>query len=96
MEKEIVICAALLMPDGNIIRGHRHHDCVRTASMIPRYRDLGHRMDDEGFVTSRNRFVNRKDGYKLQIEAGIKSVLEGTENENGAYLHSELYSEDLY
>ena len=91
-EREIVICAAVCAPDGYVVRGHRHSDAIRTISEIPRYK--GHRpySGDQGFVTSRNRFVGRVEACVLQKAAGIKSVLEGAE----AYLHGELYSEDLY
>lgn len=80
------------MSDGYIVRGHRHADAMRTASQIPRYRNERPYSGDQGFVTSLNRFVGRVDACKLQKAAGIKSVLEGVE----AYLHGELYSEDLY
>lgn len=48
-------------------------------------------MAEQGFITSENRFVDRKEGCKLQRAAGIKSV-----DKNHPYLHDELYSEDLY
>jgi hypothetical protein len=95
MDQEIVICAAVLMHDGYVVRGHRHNDCFRTIDGIPRYKDDkegGLWGRKQGFVTSRNRFVDRVEGCKIQKAAGIKSVLEGVE----AYLHGELYSEDLY
>lgn len=92
MAKEICICAAILMSDGYIIRGHRHSDCIKKMLDIPRYKDESWNSKYQGFVTSKNRFVNRIDGAKLQKEAGIKSKMpEGQE-----YLHGELYSEDFY
>ena len=92
-DKEIVICAAIRMSDDYIVRGHRHSDCILTASKIPRYKDESHRFGkDQGFVTSSNRYVDRIEGAKIQKMAGIKSRMpEGQE-----YLHGELYSEDLY
>lgn len=89
---EIVICAAVRAPDGYIIRGHRHADAIRTMSEIPRYKNDRPYSGNQGFVTSKNRFVDRVEACKIQKAAGIKSVLEGVE----AYLHGELYSEDLY
>ncbi len=91
--KEIIICAAIRMSDGYIVRGHRHCDAILTASKIPRYKEESHRFgDDQGFVTSFNRYVNRIEAAKIQKEAGIKSKMpEGQE-----YLHGECYSEDLY
>lgn len=91
--KEIVICAAIRMKDGYVIRGHRHCDAILTASKIPRYKEASHAFgNNQGFVTSKNRYVDRLEGARLQKEAGIKSKMpEGLE-----YLHGELYSEDLY
>jgi len=90
---EIVICAAIRMKDGYIIRGHRHCDCMRTAEQTPRYKKEGWAFsENQGFVTSLNRYVNRIEGARIQKAAGIKSKMpEGQE-----YLHGELYSEDLY
>lgn len=34
---EQLICSAILMPDGYVVRGHRHNDCFRTIDGIPRY-----------------------------------------------------------
>lgn len=91
--KEMCICAALLMPDGYIIRGHRHSDCFKTAREMGRYnmmdfRNIGSK--GQGFVTSRNRFVTREVGRKLQDAAGIPSA-----NPEG-YMPGTLFSEDLY
>ena len=91
-EPEICICAAVQLPDGYIVRGHRHTDCFRTIGGIPRY---SHLHDGEylsqGFVTSSNRFVGRKEAASLQIAAGIES-----KDLEHPYLHGECYSEDLY
>lgn len=96
MQPEIVICSAVRGKDGFIVRGHRHHNALYALHEIPGHEEDHCPPEDQGFITSHNRFVNRKEGYELQIAAGIKSVLEGTEHSNGAYLHGELYSEDLY
>lgn len=92
--KEKVICAAVRMPDGYIVIGHRHNFALRTAREIPRYANIEKWPcgDDQGFVTSTGRYVTRKEGYEIQKAAGIKSVLP----EKEAYLNGELYSEDLY
>ncbi len=92
-DKEIVICAAIKMDDGYIIRGHRHSDSLHTAAGIPRYKGNSHAWgENQGFVTSKGRYVDRIEGAQLQKAAGIKSKMpEGQE-----YLHGQLYSEDLY
>lgn len=85
MEKEIVICAAIRWGK-RVIRGHRHHDCYRSAIE----RGMSDRKSEEGFITSKNRFVTREEGLILQKAADIKSV-----NRTG-YDESRLFSEDLY
>lgn len=91
MTKEICICAAIKTPTGFIIRGHRHCDAIRTASEIKALTKIEIQRAEQGFVTSENRFVDRKEGCLLQIEAGIESV-----DKSHPYFHGELYSEDLY
>lgn len=88
--KEIVICAAVGMSDGYVVRGHRHNDAIRTAHGIPRYKDERPHGDDQGFVTSENRYVTRKVGFEVQHAAKILSV------DSMGYKGEELYSEDLY
>jgi len=88
-EKEICICAAVITEDGIIVQGHRHCDCIHTIRRMrkkPKSDSLS-----QGFITSKNRYVNRIQGYKLQVKAGIKSI-----DKKHPYLNGELYSEDLY
>lgn len=87
--KEIVICAAIKTKDGTIIRGHRHADCVYTA-MRMRFDKTDLSYADQGFITSKNRYVTREEGRKIQDAAGIPSASpEG-------YMPGTLFSEDLY
>ncbi len=88
---EVCLCAAVQMPDGYIVRGHRHADALQTAGNIPRYKDVRLPLGAQGFLTSRGRFVGRVEGCSLQRLAGIDSIDSGQE-----YLNGELYSEDLY
>lgn len=88
-DQEIVICAAIKTGNHITIRGHRHADCIRTASQMSYVSQENLRNRIEGFITSRNRFVDRVEGLKIQKEAGIKS------KSPGGYVR-ELYSEDLY
>ncbi len=90
--RETVICSAIKY-ENKVVRGHRHSDCVQTAHRMGI--TAGHTGKDEGFITSKNRFVDRHEGYKIQRDADIPSFLERT-NSHEAYLHEELYSEDLY
>ena len=86
--KEICICAAVLSEDGQIIRGHRHGDCFHT--IIRMGLKVDKKMEAQGFITSKNRFVSREEGRKLQDAAGIKSA------DPEGYHGNTLFSEDLY
>jgi len=85
--REVCICAAVRLQDGRIIRGHRHDDCILTAIKLKVVDYVT--QDSQGFVTSRNRFVGRKEGAALQRLAGIKSAMTGLDI-------GILFSEDLY
>lgn len=86
-DKEIVICAAVVAADGRIFRGHRHNNCLDLMYQLKVKQRPDH--EAQGFITSRNRYVDRKEGLRIQKTAGIPS------NEPGGYTN-ELYSEDLY
>lgn len=71
---------------GVVIAGHRHPHCIHTfvaltgkRSVIP---ECGE--NEQGFLTSENRFVDREEGAKIHIANG------------GVCNFKELYSEDLY
>jgi hypothetical protein len=57
--KEFTETPGARMSDGYVVRGHRHDDAIRTASRIPIYENE-HVGREKGFVTSLNRFVDRK------------------------------------
>ena len=84
---ETCICAAVRTPSGLVIRGNRHYDALRTLA------ETGHvncREAEQGFITSRARFVSRREGRALQIAAGIPSA------RKTGYHATLLFSEDLY
>lgn len=87
---EICICAAVKSTDGEIIRCHRHayglHVIIADHMKLP-----ARGRDAQGFITSRNRFVDRVEGRALQIAAGVESAYPG-----GWVSSTELFSEDLY
>lgn len=88
LRAEICICAAIQLPSGRIIRGHRHHHCFAAADAMASVDQI--RAAEQGFVTSRNRFVGRVEGRKLQEAAGIPSAAVG------GYRLDLLFTEDLY
>lgn len=86
--RQVVICAAVKTEDEEIIRGHRHSDCIQTIIRIGKKPSL--QAEAQGFITSWGHFVTREEGRKLQDAAGIPS-----EDPNG-YHGTTLFSEDLY
>lgn len=98
MEKEIVICAAIRAFDGYIFRGHRHFHALHAMMMCPKYKEYyeTHKEkphgEDQGFVTSLNRYVDRDEGLRIQLAAGIPSAAV----QFGDDYRGELFSEDLY
>ncbi len=89
VQLEVCICAAMLMDDGYIIRGHRHVACLMTAGNMGYGRQVL-RSEQQGFVTSRNRFVDRMEGARLQNAAGLVSA------DTKQSIKDMLFSEDLY
>jgi hypothetical protein len=55
MEK--VICAAVRASNGKVVRGDRHHDAIRTLQGMLGYESEQPSGDNQGFVTSADRFV---------------------------------------
>ena len=96
MSAEICICAAILLDDGRVIRGHRHADAMRTAQELVEWQKPNSWMEHhrgthaQGFVTSTNRYVDRQEGLRLQKAAGLPSACPS------GYRKSDLFSEDLY
>lgn len=91
---EIILCAAIRF-NNTIICGYRHGDCYDVIKkLIPNISEseLPDR-NDQGFLTSTNRFVDRKEAWKIakennQIKFGLKASDFGED--------SILISENLY
>ncbi len=92
-EKEFILCAAIDY-EGVIICGHRHGDCYATLKMLKSVpADKLPSREYQGFITSLNRFVDRKEAWNIalvnnQIKYGF------TASDNGE--ESILISENLY
>lgn len=89
---EIIICSAIKVND-IIFRGHRHCHCFSALNdqlSWSRTREQIEKLSNEqGFVTSHNRFVNRVTALEIATSSGQvinKSLVRG----------KQLYSEDLY
>lgn len=93
LKGEEVVCSAIkydVRGEERIIRGHRHADCLANRWGRPDKDDW--KEIEQGFMTTKNRFVNRVDGLQIQKEAGIPCFGQ----EDGKYPYKDLYSEDLY
>lgn len=97
--KEQVICSAIWFteierashrpintPGGVVVCGHRHGHCI--SQILPLTGERMYKLGDhiQGFLTNKNRFVDRVEGGKIWMENGGK--LE--------YSKTLLYSEDIY
>ena len=95
-----VICAAIWFNDGKkhkhqprnidsgfVVAGRRHHNVFLTVADIKDvpYKDYGYSENIQGFLTSDDRFVNRKEAGQIAFDAG-----------QTAKLTECLFSEDLY
>lgn len=87
---ETVICAAVKADDGTIYACRRHgHGLL--AIQFDGKKPLRNGSDEQqGFLTTRGRYVSRAEGRKLQDAAGIPSA------DKGGYRAQTLFSEDLY
>lgn len=96
-EQEICICAAIRTKDGQIVRGHRHPDCFANLAQRTPKPEIDHEApwQGQGFVTSKNRFVDRAEGMQLMAAAGTYSAHTGL-SLAGVKAGTPLFSEDLY
>ena len=81
---ERIVCAAILVNDEQMICGLRHGDCIKAAKYFNLPRSATN-IDKQGFLTTKNRFVSRKDALKIAINAGQVNREKDI-----------LFSEDLY
>ena len=91
MEKEFILCASLNF-NGTIISAARHSDCYEILRELFADPVLPSR-EDQGFLTSLNRYVDRKEAWKIakennQIKFGLTASEAGDD--------SILISENLY
>lgn len=74
---------------GIVFSGHRHGQCIYTKCAITGLRDAESGDNEQGFLTSKNRFVSREEALEIALR------------ENQVIDHSQirgnrLFSEDLY
>jgi hypothetical protein len=82
---------------GFVVCGRRHHNCIQTFTQIigfP-YSIEGlklHNTEKQGFLTNTNRWVDRKEAYKIAFEAD--QIIGPNKGHSENYIG--LTSEDLY
>ena len=75
---------------GLVVLGHRHGQCMWTMGSLTGLRSVTNAEDgvgeyEQGFLTNKNRFVDREEGGKIAFDANQTEDLRTT-----------LFSEDLY
>lgn len=92
---EACVCAAIKWND-RVWPGMRHGDCMDAMrrelswDMTGREINNSHMFNEQGFLTSKNRYVTREEALKLHQDAGIPSA------DKGGYRQRIMFSEDLY
>jgi hypothetical protein len=99
VEEEQILCAAIWLqeveraahrpintPGGVVISGFRHGHCISSIVALTGKRLHEHGEHVQGFLTNKNRFVDREEGAQIWVKNGGKLN----------YNSIELYSEDLY
>lgn len=70
-QNEYIICSAIKFIDSNnkdcIICGRRHSDCYRTIKYLNEklFNSLTDQNTEQGFATSKDRFVDRYEAYEI-------------------------------
>ena len=76
-------------PTGVVFSGHRHGHCIYTKCAVTGLRDAESGENEQGFLTSKNRFVSREEALIIALrENQVMDIKEVRGNE--------LFSEDLY
>lgn len=82
-KEEYIVCAAIWYKDqptpkikpknikkGLVVSGHRHGDCIHIVISLIGGRLCHHGKHVQGFLTSKNRFVDRKEAAKIAFAIG--------------------------
>ncbi|MCB1712421.1 MAG: hypothetical protein KDH96_08075 [Candidatus Riesia sp.] len=97
--EERILCAAIWLkevdrahhrpintPGGVVVCGHRHGHCISQIVALTGKRLPEQGEHVQGFLTNKNRFVDRKEAAKIWVANGGKLN----------YSDEDLYSEDIY
>ena len=99
----MIVCAAIRNKEnGIIICGPRHGDCLNSASSIASSSGLSSNIWECGFVDQDNKFLSRKEAWKIADAAGQIRRPTGFEHDLGNQRTPNvgddglLFSENLY
>ena len=103
VKEEYILCAAIHYDDGIkydhqpiniktgiVVAGRRHHNCIITAHILSKG-TLKQNPQVQGFITNRDRFLNRKESFQVAKKANQFLIPELGVSETEA-----LISEDLW
>lgn len=76
-------------PTGLVFSGHRHGQCIYTKCAVTGLRDTESGESEQGFLTSKNRFVSREEALIIALREN--QVLDLSQVRGDI-----LFSEDLY
>jgi len=76
-------------PTGLVFIGHRHGHCIYTKCAITGLTDAESGENEQGFLTSKNRFVSREEGLEIALKQN--QVIDYSQIRG-----NRLFSEDLY
>lgn len=101
--KEYILCAALKRKVPRNTNSYHQND-LDQIEIGYRHHDIRNRFGDEvscspkdqGFYTSKGRFVDRKEAMKIALASGQIDYENARHCVNGVYKYKDLFSEDLY
>lgn len=69
--------AAIRTKDNWIFIGKCHADCFHKAQNVGKEKELSNKVEDQGFVTSKGRFVDRKIAAKIALRSKQREKVTG-------------------
>jgi len=76
-------------PTGLVFGGHRHGNCIYTKCAVTGLRDAESGENEQGFLTSKNRFVTREEAFEIALREN--QIIDLSQIRG-----NRLFSEDLY
>lgn len=77
-DKKVHVHTPINITEGFVICGRRHHNCIAIFAQLYKFFEnngydeesmIIHKTEIQGFITTENRFVDRKEAYKIAYNA---------------------------